>query len=125
MKRHTSARRCLARREGLASPSGAIGSACSRHVMRGMRMPATWGRSRTIRVWRSFKWRSENILLIKGAIPGAKGDYVVIANPKISQGRQEITTPMKLKIQNINGDGQGELEVKFPLIENGKDPGRP
>jgi large subunit ribosomal protein L4 len=27
---------------------------------------------------------------------------------------------MKLKIQNINGDGQGELEVKFPLIENGK-----
>lgn len=27
---------------------------------------------------------------------------------------------MKLKIQNIKGDSQGELEVKFPLIENGK-----
>src|SRR5579859_2838053 len=27
---------------------------------------------------------------------------------------------MKLKIQNINGDSQGELEVKFPLIEDGK-----
>src|SRR5712664_2365940 len=27
---------------------------------------------------------------------------------------------MKLKIQNINGDSQGELEVQFPLIENGK-----
>ena len=27
---------------------------------------------------------------------------------------------MKLKIQNINGESKGELEVKFPLIENGK-----
>jgi len=27
---------------------------------------------------------------------------------------------MKLKIQDIKGNSQGELEVKFPLIENGK-----
>jgi large subunit ribosomal protein L4 len=27
---------------------------------------------------------------------------------------------MKLTVKNINGQGQGELEVRFPLIENGK-----
>src|SRR5579862_4761142 len=27
---------------------------------------------------------------------------------------------MKLKIQDIKGNSQGELEVKFPIIENGK-----
>lgn len=27
---------------------------------------------------------------------------------------------MKLKVQDIKGNSQGELEVKFPLIENGK-----
>jgi large subunit ribosomal protein L4 len=27
---------------------------------------------------------------------------------------------MKLKIQDVSGNSQGELEVKFPLIENGK-----
>src|SRR5271168_4765144 len=27
---------------------------------------------------------------------------------------------MKLKIQDIKGNSQGELEVKFPVIENGK-----
>src|SRR6202035_148677 len=45
-----------------------------------------------------------------------------------SQGRRcrcrrqekEITTHMKLKIQDIKGNSQGELEVKFPLIEDGK-----
>ena len=27
---------------------------------------------------------------------------------------------MKLKIQDIKGNSQGELEVKFPIIEDGK-----
>ncbi|MCI0746142.1 MAG: 50S ribosomal protein L3 [Verrucomicrobia subdivision 3 bacterium] len=53
-------------------------------VMRGMRMPGHMGQvRRTIQNLEVVQVReAENILLIKGAIPGAKGDYVVIRESK-------------------------------------------
>src|ERR1700744_1931832 len=49
-------------------------------VMRGMRMPGHMGQvRRTIQNLEIIQVReAENLLLIKGAVPGAKGDYVVI-----------------------------------------------
>src|SRR6266436_8066313 len=58
-------------------------------VMRGMRMPGHMGRvQRTIQNLEVIQVReADNVLLIKGAIPGAKGDYVVIREAKkIPQG---------------------------------------
>jgi len=53
-------------------------------VMRGMRMPGHMGQvRRTIQNLEIVQVReAENLLLIKGAIPGAKGDYVVIREAK-------------------------------------------
>ena len=53
-------------------------------VMRGMRMPGHMGRvQRTIQNLEVIQVReADNVLLIKGAIPGAKGDYVVIRESK-------------------------------------------
>src|SRR5580698_10149665 len=53
-------------------------------VMRGMRMPGHMGQvQRTVQNLVVIQVReSENIFLIKGAVPGAKGDYVVIRESK-------------------------------------------
>ena len=53
-------------------------------VMRGMRMPGHMGQvRRTTQNLEIVQVReAENILLIKGAVPGAKGDYVVIREAK-------------------------------------------
>jgi large subunit ribosomal protein L3 len=53
-------------------------------VMRGMRMPGHMGQvRRTIQSLEIIQVReADNILLIKGAIPGAKGDYVIIRESK-------------------------------------------
>src|SRR6266436_2756839 len=53
-------------------------------VMRGMRMPGHMGQdTRTTQNLQVIKVReAENLLLIKGAIPGANGDYVVIRESK-------------------------------------------
>jgi large subunit ribosomal protein L3 len=53
-------------------------------VMRGMRMPGHMGQvQRTVQTLEVVQVReAENLLLIKGAIPGAKGDYVVIREAK-------------------------------------------
>jgi large subunit ribosomal protein L3 len=53
-------------------------------VMRGMRMPGHMGQvQRTVQSLQIVQVReAENLLLIKGAIPGAKGDYVVIRESK-------------------------------------------
>ena len=52
--------------------------------MRGMRMPGHMGQvRRTTQNLEIIQVRpEENVLLIKGAIPGAKGDYVVIRESK-------------------------------------------
>jgi large subunit ribosomal protein L3 len=60
-------------------------------VMRGMRMPGHMGQvRRTVQNLQVVQVReADNVLLIKGAIPGAKGDYVVIReskkNPKAAE----------------------------------------
>lgn len=53
-------------------------------VMRGMRMPGHMGQvRRTVQNLEVIQVReAENILLIKGAVPGAKGDYLVIRESK-------------------------------------------
>ena len=53
-------------------------------VMRGMRMPGHMGQvRRTVQSLQIVQVReAENLLLIKGAIPGANGDYVVIREAK-------------------------------------------
>src|ERR1700761_7179568 len=53
-------------------------------VMRGMRMPGHMGQiQRTIQSLEIIQVReAENLLLIKGAVPGANGDYVVIRESK-------------------------------------------
>ena len=65
--------------------SGAIGQRLfPGTVMRGMKMPGHMGQvRRTTQNLEVIQVRpEENVLLIKGAIPGAKGDYVVIRESK-------------------------------------------
>jgi len=65
--------------------SGAIGQRLfPGTVMRGMRMPGHMGQvRRTTQNLEIIQVREQdNVLLIKGAIPGAKGDYVVIRESK-------------------------------------------
>jgi large subunit ribosomal protein L3 len=65
--------------------SGAIGQRLfPGTVRRGMRMPGHMGHvRRTVQNLQVVQVReSENILLIKGAVPGAKGDYVIIRESK-------------------------------------------
>lgn len=65
--------------------SGAIGQRLfPGTVMRGMRMPGHMGQvTRTTQNLEVIQVReAENLLLIKGAIPGAEGDYVVIRESK-------------------------------------------
>jgi large subunit ribosomal protein L3 len=83
--------------------SGAIGQRLfPGTVMRGMKMPGHMGQARrTTQNLEIIQVReAENILLIKGAIPGAKGDYVVIReSKKIPQGtvKKVAPTPSKAK----------------------------
>src|SRR5438445_4775400 len=65
--------------------SGAIGQRLfPGTVMRGMKMPGYMGQvRRTAQKLEMIQVReAENVLLIKGAIPGANGDYVVIREAK-------------------------------------------
>jgi large subunit ribosomal protein L3 len=65
--------------------SGAIGQRLfPGTVMRGMRMPGHMGQvRRTIQNLEIIQVReTDNVLLVKGAVPGARGDYVVIRESK-------------------------------------------
>src|SRR5712691_7072156 len=74
--------------------SGAIGQRLfPGTVMRGMRMPGHMGQvRRTTQNLEIIQVReAENLLLIKGAIPGSNGDYVVIREAKkIPQGTVRV-----------------------------------
>ena len=70
--------------------------------MRGMKMPGHMGQvRRTTQNLEIIQVReAENLLLIKGAIPGAKGDYIIIReSKKIPQGtvKKVAPTPGKKK----------------------------
>ena len=88
--------------KGFHRRNGAIGQRLfPGTVMRGMKMPGHMGQvRRTIQNLEVVQVReAENILLIKGAIPGAKGDYVVIReSKKIPQGTvKKVVAPVGKK----------------------------
>lgn len=72
-------------------------------VMRGMKMPGHMGQvQRTTQNLEIIQVREDdNLLLVKGAIPGAKGDYVVIREakkmPKGTKKKVQAPTPKKGK----------------------------
>lgn len=71
--------------KGWRRRSGAIGQRLfPGTVMRGMRMPGHMGQvQRTVQNLEIVKvMEADNLLLVKGAIPGANGDYVVIRESK-------------------------------------------
>lgn len=74
--------------------SGAIGQRLfPGTVMRGMKMPGHMGQvRRTIQNLEVVQVRAaDNVLLIKGALPGAKGDYLVIRGAKKKTKRTGAT----------------------------------
>jgi large subunit ribosomal protein L3 len=82
--------------------SGAIGQRLfPGTVMRGMKMPGHMGQvRRTIQNLEIIQVREDdNVLLIKGAIPGAKGDYIIIReSKKIPQGTvKKVVAPVGKK----------------------------
>jgi len=84
--------------------SGAIGQRLfPGTVMRGMKMPGHLGQvQRTTQNLEVIQVRpEENVLLIKGAIPGANGDYVVIREakklPKGTVKKKEVVPTKKAK----------------------------
>src|SRR6059036_935170 len=83
--------------------SGAIGQRLfPGTVMRGMKMPGHMGQvQRTVQNLEVIQVReADNVLLVKGAIPGARGDYVVIREAKkIPKGTvvKKVTAPTPKK----------------------------
>src|SRR2546430_17649041 len=76
--------------KGCRRRSGAIGQRLfPGTVMRGMKMPGHMGQvRRTAQNLEVVQVReADNLLLIRGAIPGANGDYVVIRESKKQIGR--------------------------------------
>ena len=70
---------------GFSRRPGGIGAcATPGHVVRGKKMPGHMGQERrTVQNLEIIQVRDEdNVLLIKGAIPGSKGDYVLIQEAK-------------------------------------------
>lgn len=86
--------------------SGAIGQRLfPGTVMRGMKMPGHMGQvRRTAQNLLVVQVREEdNILLIKGAIPGSKGDYIVIRE---SKKRPKGWKPHAERAENIKKDAK-------------------
>jgi large subunit ribosomal protein L3 len=76
--------------------SGAIGQRLfPGTVMRGMKMPGHMGQAqRTVQNLEVIQVRDEeNILLIKGSVPGSKGDYVVIRGAKKGLKQKRVEAP--------------------------------
>ena len=97
--------------------SGAIGQRLfPGTVMRGMKMPGHMGQvRRTTQNLEVIQVReADNLLLIKGAIPGAKGDYVIIReSKKMSQGLDAEASAAeprpRQQSQEGRSSGQGQL----------------
>ena len=98
--------------------SGAIGQRLfPGTVMRGMRMPGHMGQvRRTTQNLEIVQVREDdNLLLIKGAIPGAKGDYVVIReSKKIPQGTVKKVAPPSGKAKAAAAKAQAKPAAAAP-----------
>jgi large subunit ribosomal protein L3 len=85
-------------------------------VMRGMKMPGHMGQvRRTVQNLQVVQVReADNILLIRGAIPGANGDYVVIREAKkLSRARvAELKARAEAHAKAPAGRGKGGVTAK-------------
>jgi large subunit ribosomal protein L3 len=104
MKRHHFAGGCATHgAKGWKRRSGAIGQRLfPGTVMRGMKMPGHMGQvTRTTQNLEVIQVReSENLILIKGSIPGAEGDYVVIReSKKRPKGWKPAVAPVNKKAE--------------------------
>ncbi len=86
--------------KGWRRRSGAIGQRLfPGTVMRGMKMPGHMGQvKRTAQNLEVIQVReADNILLIKGAIPGSEGDYIIIRTAKKIKKAGTVAAPSKKK----------------------------
>ena len=84
--------------KGWRRRSGAIGQRLfPGTVMRGMKMPGHMGQvKRTAQNLEVIQVReADNILLIKGAIPGSEGDYIIIRTAKKIKKAAPVAAPSK------------------------------
>ena len=75
-------------------------------VMRGMRMPGHMGQvQRTTQNLEIIQVRpDDNVILVKGAIPGAKGDYVILReSKKLPKGTQHLKGPAQTPKKGKSG----------------------
>src|ERR1035437_7843163 len=114
MKRHNFAGGCATHgAKGWKRRGGAIGQRLfPGTVMRGMRMPGHMGQvSRTSQNLEVIQVReADNLLLIKGAIPGAEGDYVVIRESK--KRPKGWKPPVSLAPMKRKGAAEKKAEAK-------------
>jgi large subunit ribosomal protein L3 len=97
--------------------SGAIGQRLfPGTVRRGMRMPGHLGQvRRTVQNLEVVQVREEdNLLLVKGAVPGAKGDYLVIREAKkLSRVRMaQRKAQAEARAKDAAGKGKGKVPAK-------------
>jgi len=95
--------------KGWRRRSGAIGQRLfPGTVMRGMRMPGHMGQvRRTTQNLEVIQVRpDDNVLLIKGSIPGSEGDYVIIREAKkISKGSARLKQIQEMRKKAAAGSG--------------------
>ena len=95
--------------------SGAIGQRLfPGTVMRGMKMPGHMGQdTRTTQNLEVIQVReADNLLLIKGSIPGAEGDYVVIRESK--KRPKGWKPPVSVSLKKKGGDKKAEAKPAAP-----------
>jgi len=104
--------------KGWKRRSGAIGQRLfPGTVMRGMRMPGHMGQvRRTVQNLEIIQVReADNVLLVKGAIPGANGDYVVIReSKKIAKGSARLKQIHDARKKALAGSGEDKKKGAKP-----------
>lgn len=104
--------------KGWKRRSGAIGQRLfPGTVMRGMKMPGHMGQqSRTTQNLEVIQVRKEdNLILIKGSIPGSEGDYVVIREAKkypVAQARKDREEAAKAAKAQAEALAKAKKEIK-------------
>ncbi|NBV25049.1 MAG: 50S ribosomal protein L3 [Proteobacteria bacterium] len=104
--------------KGWKRRSGAIGQRLfPGTVMRGMKMPGHMGmQSRTTQNLEVIQVRKEdNLILIKGSIPGSEGDYVVIREAKkypVVQARKDREEAAKKAKERAEAEAKAKKDTK-------------